>query len=110
MLYGAKNEIQPKDEVKRFYQLARSKEKNSFIFKNGFHQIFKDEGAEEEVFPKILEWITDESSNKNQTKWTNTPHFNLSVLKTTPRWIKIIACALVPLLVILLARLRKRPR
>ncbi len=46
MLYGGKNSIQPKDQVKRFYQLANSREKNSFIFKNGFHQLFKDEGAE----------------------------------------------------------------
>lgn len=42
MLYGAKNMIQPKEDVKRFYQLSQSKEKNSFIFKNGYHQLFKD--------------------------------------------------------------------
>jgi esterase/lipase len=54
MLYGAKNMIQPKEEVKRFYQLSHSKEKNSFIFKNGYHQLFKDEGADEELYPKIL--------------------------------------------------------
>jgi acylglycerol lipase len=108
MLYGARNEIQPKEQVKRFYQLARSREKNSFIFKNGYHQIFKDEGAEDELFPKILEWITDDTSNKNQTKWTNTPPLNLRVLTRTPRWIKLLAFALVPLLVLLFLRLRKR--
>lgn len=110
MLYGGKNEIQPKDEVKRFYQLAHSKEKNSFIFKNGYHQLFKDEGAEDEVFPKILEWITDESSNKNQTKWTNTPPFNLQVMRKAPKWIKFLILSLLPLLAFIVSRWRNRTR
>jgi alpha-beta hydrolase superfamily lysophospholipase len=44
--YGGKNAIQSKGEVKRFYQLAGSLEKSSFVFKEGFHELFKDEHAE----------------------------------------------------------------
>jgi hypothetical protein len=110
MLYGGKNSIQPKDQVKRFYQLANSKEKNSFIFKNGFHQLFKDEGADEELFPKMLEWIIDESSTKRHTKWTKTEPFNLQVLKPIPKWIKCLAISTLLFLALLIKIHRNRKK
>jgi len=37
VLHGAMDTIQPIQDVKRFYKLVGSKEKKSFVFKNGLH-------------------------------------------------------------------------
>ena len=47
LLHGAKDTVQPLDDVKRFFQLVGSKEKSALVFKHGYHQLFQDERAEE---------------------------------------------------------------
>ncbi len=54
-----------------------------------------------------MEWITDDSSNKNQTKWTNTPRFNLSFMRRTPKWVKFLVFAIIPLVILIVNKLKK---
>lgn len=105
--YGARNTIQPKEEVKRFYQLAGSKDKASFVFKNGFHQLFQDLEADDEVFPKILEWITEVNS-RNTVRWGKIPDLNLRVVKRLPSWFKYAILTLISLTLLLLKKLRNK--
>jgi len=90
--------------------LAGSKEKSSCVFKNGFHQLYKDEGAEEEVYPKILDWILDLTSNKNQIKWGKTGPFNITVIAKVPNWIKYMVLAIIPILIGFLLKIRRIKR
>jgi hypothetical protein len=105
LLYGSQDTVQPIEDVKQFYRYVGSKEKSSFIFKNGYHHLHEDESAEKEVFPKIVEWIFDLSSNKNSVKWGVTAPLNLRVVKKIPDAVKYAVLVLLPLIVGLLLRL-----
>lgn len=107
VLHGAKDTIQPIQEVKRFYKQIGSKQKKSFVFKNGMHELFKDEKADTEVYPKIIEWIFDIQSKKNQVKWAVTTPFKLSVINKWPVKIKYILYVLLPFVIALVIKLRK---
>lgn len=109
-MHGGKDLVQPIDDVKRFYRYVGSEEKSSFLIKNGFHQLYNDEEAEKDVFPKIIEWIYDSKSNKNQTKWAVTGKFNLDIIKTVPPTIKYTLLALLPVAIFLLIKLRSLVR
>ena len=104
MIYGAKDTIQTRKEVKQYYQSIASKEKFSIIMSNGFHQLYKDEEAEEELYPKILEWI-DLLSTKKSVRWANTPPFNLHVIRKIHPLLKWVVLVVVPLLTYLCRRL-----
>ena len=103
VLYGARDMIQPKREVKLFYQSVGSKEKSSYILRNGFHQLYKDQEVEEELLPKILEWI-DLLQSKKTVKWTKTDPFRIRVIrKVHPIW-RWLVLVLIPLLAYLLRK------
>ena len=41
------------------------------------HELFKDEKADSELYPKIIDWIFDLQSKKNEVKWALTSPFKL---------------------------------
>ena len=47
ILFGKKNTIQSIRDVKIFYNSVKSKERSSFLLEEGYHQLFKDVGAEQ---------------------------------------------------------------
>lgn len=71
------------------------------------HQLFKDEKAESEVFPKIIDWIFDLQSKKNEVKWAVTAPFKLNVFSKWSVKIKYIIYVLIPLVIALIIKLRK---
>ena len=116
LLYGSKDNVQPISDVKAFYRMVGSKEKTSYVFKTGYHHLHDDEKAEKEVFPKIVDWIFDMNSNKNQVKWSATTPFNLNLIKRIPSKVKYTILVLIPLvigfliklIIFLRARLKKK--
>ena len=107
VLHGAKDTVQPIQEVKRFYKLIGSTDKKSYVFKNGLHELFKDEKAETEVYPKILDWIFETDSRKNDVRWAVTAPFKLDVINKWPSKIRHILYVLVPTLIGLILLLRR---
>ena len=71
------------------------------------HELFKDEKADSEVFPKIIDWIFDLQSKKNEVKWAVTAPFKLNVLNKWSVKIKYIVIVLIPFVVALIIKLRK---
>lgn len=46
--------VQPLGPVKTFYKGVSSREKSSFVYGRGYHQLYNDVNAEQEVFTKII--------------------------------------------------------
>ena len=89
--------------MKEFYLRVGSKQKSSYILRNGFHQLYKDQEAEEELLPKIIEWIDLRQSDQT-VRWTKTDPFKVTVIrKVHPVW-RWLALVLVPLLAYLLRK------
>ena len=80
-----------------------SRQKSSYLFKNGFHQLYKDQEAEEELLPKIIEWIDLRQSN-NTVRWTKTDPFRTVVLRKMHPIYRWLVLVLVPLLAYLLRK------
>lgn len=62
---GGENLIQSLQDIRKFYREISSVEKVSMVYGRGYHQLYKEELAEEEIFSKVINWMRDSNSNKN---------------------------------------------